>query len=142
MLGKLLDEVLEDVRRYLINTSELKARLYFMGDDDPASPLSDWDWRWPTASVSQPPLTEQFDDAAWRACTSDSVSSKVDELYHLFLDQPPDMAPWAEEWSGNSNALYIFLFDKLDERCAQVQQLAAEIRAGISDMRRGDSAAS
>lgn len=126
MIDPLVAELRTNVRRYEANIAELKWLLLYLGDE-PGAQLADWDWRWPNGATLEPVVRHCFDDPRWRESVSPQVAERLDRLYRVLADQPPSMEEWAEQWEGNSNLFYVFMFEKLDRLSAEVSTLATEV---------------
>jgi hypothetical protein len=130
---QLIAELRDNIRRCETNTAKLKRLLYSLGDET-YNVYPDWDWRWPTEVRLKPAVHRRFDLERWRRSAPHQVILKLNTLYGLFLDQPPSMELWAEEWRGGSNLFYVFMFEKLDQRLAEAKTLAAEVEKLIHAM--------
>jgi hypothetical protein len=111
LLAKLRDEVLTTLRIYRHNIAELQWLLQYLGDV-PAALLHEWDWQWPWGAEWVPPREEHFCKREWRRFASSALCERIDRLYTLLADLPPNLTPWEEDWDS-SQSLLVFLATRL-----------------------------
>jgi hypothetical protein len=111
LLAKLRDEVLTNLRIYRHNIAELQWLLQYVGDE-PAALLQEWDWQWPRGAELAPPRDEHFRKREWRRFASSALCERIDRLYTLLADLPPNLTPWEEDWDS-SQPLLVFLATRL-----------------------------
>jgi hypothetical protein len=123
----ILAEIGENVRRCEANIEEIKSFLLYLGDD-PAALLQDWEWLWPPLSL-QPVLRKAFVSQNWKY---DIAADKVQRLYSLLSDQPPNVECLAKQWHEHDNNFYLLIFETLDRKKSEIEALAAEIEECLS----------